>query len=203
MPKQSKTTWLYLYALICVALFIGLMYWIDRLFMNNYIKEAFLSGVTHTVDLPLTTLTSCQNMCGPPGRCSITGTQCLSDIDCYGCQPNTSPDLSNTFLNKNKVYGYSEAGKASYLAPEYSSLVHDMGTQAKTLVEYPDTKPPVYNWGVDKWTKRRNEMRKVHDYTYRPPDNTLFLSTYPSRYSVTGENRYMGPFASNATLMAN
>ena len=94
---------------------------IDNLFDYNYIKECFDTNTTHDVDLPINTKYSCENMCGPPGRCSLTGTQCLSDIDCYGCQPNTSPDLSNTFLNKNKkIIGYDGAGKQSYLAPMYS-----------------------------------------------------------------------------------
>ena len=199
MSKQSK--YLVVYALISVALFIGLMYWIDVLFMNNYIRETFVSGITHTVSLPLMTTTSCQNMCGPPGRCSITGTQCLSDIDCYGCQPNTSPDLSNTFLNEQeRISGYSEGGKSSYLAPEYSTLVHDMGTKAKTLVEYPNTKPPVYNKGVDTWSKKASAMEEIHNLTYRPPSNTLFLSTYPTRWAVTGGSTNEGPYASNATL---
>lgn len=200
MPKQSSNT--IVFALICIALFIGLMYWVDRMFMNNYITECFVSGITHTVDLPLTTLTSCQNMCGPPGRCSITGTQCLSDIDCYGCQPNTSPDLSNTFLNKNaKIYGDSQSGKLSYLAPDYSPLIHDIGTRSKPLGGSPHTKPPVYNKGVDTWTKRASAMRQIHDFTYKPPPNTLFLPAYPTRYGVTGGSNNDGPFASNATLV--
>ena len=85
------------------------MFWTNRMFVNNYIRETFTDGITHTVNLPINTTTSCKNMCGPPNRCSITGTECLSDIDCYGCQPNTSPDLSNTFLNKNKqISGYTQ-----------------------------------------------------------------------------------------------
>ena len=197
MAKQNIVV---MYSLICIALFVGLMYWTNRLFVNNYIKETFTDGKTHTVDLPLTTVTSCQNMCGPPGRCSITGTQCLSDIDCYGCQPNTSPDLSNTFLKKNKIYGYSESGKSSYLSPTYSSLVHDIGTQAKPLNNKSYSNPPRDNWGVDIWTSKSAEMRKIHDKTYRPPTNTMFMPLYPSRPSVTGEFRSRGPFASNATL---
>ena len=197
MAKQSIIV---VYALICIALFIGIMYWTNRLFVNNYIKETFTDGKTHTVDLPLTTIVSCENMCGPAGRCSITGTQCLSDIDCYGCQPNTSPDLSNTFLNQNTVYGYSASGKASYLSPTYSPLIHDTGTKAKPLNDELYSNPPKYNWGVDVWTSKSNQMREIHDLTYRPPLTTMFLPLYPSRPSITGEFRYRGPFASNATL---
>lgn len=199
MSKQSKNV--IIYALICISLFVGLMYWTNRLFVNNYIKETFTDGVTHTVNMPINSTISCKNMCGPPNRCSITGTQCLSDIDCYGCQPNSSPELSNTFLNKNKkIYGYSQAGKLSFLAPEYSSLVHDIGTRARSLVKYPHTAPPQYNKGVDTWSNISEEMKDVYNETYKPPSDTLFIPNYPTRPTATGEYKTDGPFASNATL---
>ena len=129
----------------------------------------------HTVNLPINTSTSCKNMCGPPNRCSITGTECLSDIDCYGCQPNSSPDLSNTFLNKNnQISGYSQAGKLSFLAPEYSPLIHDIGTRSKPLQDNPYIDPPSYNWGFDEWTKKNINMRTVYDKRYEVPPKTVF-----------------------------
>jgi hypothetical protein len=48
-------------------------------------KEGF-SGYSHTVNLPINTSMTCENTCGPPNRCSVTGEQCTSDVDCYGCQ---------------------------------------------------------------------------------------------------------------------
>tara|TARA_Y100000816_G_scaffold174153_1_gene125272 strand:+ start:8832 stop:9455 length:624 start_codon:yes stop_codon:yes gene_type:complete len=201
MSKQKNNN--ITYALICVLLFIGLMYWTNRMFVNNYIRETFADGVTHTVNMPINTTSSCKNMCGPPNRCSITGTECLSDIDCYGCQPNTSPDLSNTFLEKNKkISGYSQAGKLSFLAPDYSPLIHDIGTKSKPLQGDPYIDPPSYNWGFDEWTKKNINMRTVYDKRYEVPPKTVFLSTYPPRPSVTGEYMDSGPFASNATLVS-
>ena len=143
--------------------------------VNNYIREAFADGVTHTVNMPINTTSSCKNMCGPPNRCSITGTECLSDIDCYGCQPNTSPDLSNTFLEKNKkISGYSQAGKLSFLAPDYSPLIHDIGTKSKPLQGDPYIDHPSYNWGFDEWTKKNINMRTVYDKRYEVPPKTVF-----------------------------
>ena len=79
---------------ISLLLIVAIYYWIGYLVKNNYIQECFQSNQTmmgpeysHSVDLPLTTTYSCKNFCGPPARCSITGQQCTSDIDCPGCQP--------------------------------------------------------------------------------------------------------------------
>ena len=201
MTKHSKI--MFNYILICFFLFIGLMYWTNYMFDNNYIRETFSNDVPKTVSMPINTTSSCKNMCGPPNRCSITGTECLSDIDCYGCQPNTSPDLSNTFLNKNKqISGYSQAGKLSFLAPDYSPLIHDIGTKSKPLQGDPYIDPPSYNWGFDEWTKKNINMRTVYDKRYEVPPKTVFLSNYPPRPSITGEYMDSGPFASNATLVS-
>ena len=110
-----------IFALICLLLFIGLMYWTNRMFVNNYIRETFADGITHTVNLPINTTTSCKNMCGPPNRCSITGTECLSDIDCYGCQPETKKE-TNECLTDN-VSPYDATGKLGQnQGLQYSSL---------------------------------------------------------------------------------
>ena len=50
------------------------------------IKEGLTVVDVADVDLPLTTNYSCQNFCGPPSRCSITGEKCMSDKDCIGCK---------------------------------------------------------------------------------------------------------------------
>ena len=83
---------------ISLLLIVAIYYWIGYLVKNNYIQECFQSNQTmmgpeysHSVDLPLTTTYSCKNFCGPPARCSITGQQCTSDIDCPGCQPYVPP----------------------------------------------------------------------------------------------------------------
>ena len=196
------------YALITLALFLILMNATTYMFTNMYIStekhdiESFASGTTHNVNLPLNTTYSCENMCGPPGRCSITGTQCLSDIDCYGCQPNSSPDLNNTFLLENKkIIGANDGGKMSFLAPSYSPLVKDISYHAKrNKSDDPYTRPVQFFQGHDTWTTKAADMRKIYDLTYQPPPNTPYLSKYPARFSATGMFRYTGPYASNASL---
>lgn len=200
---MSKQSIMNIFLLICISLFIGLMYWTNFMFTNNYIRETFSDGVTNTVNMPINTKTTCKNMCGPPNKCSITGTDCLSDIDCYGCQPNSSSDLSNTFLENNnqKIFGYSQSGKLSFLAPNYSPLTNDIGTRSKPLHDSPHIDPSPYNWGNDEWTKKNQDMKTVFDKRYKPPPKTMFLSSYPPRPSITGEYQDTGPFAANATLV--
>ena len=59
-----------------------------REYFNNYQRS---QAYSHTVDLPINTTFSCENMCGPTAVCSITGEQCTSDIDCHGCLPQEGP----------------------------------------------------------------------------------------------------------------
>ena len=70
---------------IFIILSIPLFYFIFYFPINNNI-EGLTFVNAENVDLPLTTNYSCKNFCGPPGRCSITGQQCLSDTDCFGCK---------------------------------------------------------------------------------------------------------------------
>ena len=206
MSKRPSYT--IFYALITLALFLIVMHATTYMFKNMYIStekrgsEAFTSGSTHNVDLPLNTTYSCENMCGPPGRCSITGTQCLSDIDCYGCQPNSSPDLNNTFLMENqKIIGDNDGGKMSFLAPSYSPLTKDISYNTKRImVGDPYVRPTQFFKGHDTWTSKAADMRKIYDLTYQPPADTPYLSTYPMRFSATGAFRCTGPYASNASL---
>ena len=55
---------------------------------RSYYTDLGLPGTSHTVNLPINTTFECENKCMPPARCSITGQQCSSDIDCCGCNPN-------------------------------------------------------------------------------------------------------------------
>jgi len=63
------------------------------------LKEGY-NNYSDNVDLPINTKYSCKNMCGPHATCSLTGEQCTSDIDCYGCQPTnqTKKNLMDFFL---------------------------------------------------------------------------------------------------------
>ena len=200
--KILKNKHVTILALIFVFVTIGIFAWASYLFDSYYLYETFTDGKTHNVDLPINTTTTCKNMCGPPNRCSITGTQCLSDIDCYGCQPNTSPDHSDTFMQptNNKIYKNDEGGKLSFLAPKYSTLIRDPTHNSKRLGGKLYSGPPKYNMGVDTWKSTFDDMREIHDFTYEVPADTPYLSKYPERYSATGEFIYKGPFAANATM---
>ena len=57
---------------------------------RSYYTDLGLPGTNHTVNLPINTTFECENKCMPPARCSITGQQCSSDIDCCGCNPNAT-----------------------------------------------------------------------------------------------------------------
>lgn len=150
---------------------------------------------TVTVSLPLTTTYSCANMCGPTARCSITGQQCTADIDCPGCQPQSS---FQSFKN-NCIPGENDAGKlTSGATPTYSSLTTDIGTRAK-LFASKLSKPAQANFGVNTWRSSFDEERKMFDNRYKC-NNYPFLMNYPTRYSATGEFLEKEPLASNAYL---
>ena len=118
--KLSKKSYPILFLILISFILLILIYkWIDYLANNKYIVECFSNlqpvkediygGTTsHSVDLPLTTTYSCKNFCGPTARCSITGQQCFTDIDCPGCQPYSPP-----LPNKKDVCisGDDDAGK--------------------------------------------------------------------------------------------
>jgi hypothetical protein len=201
--KPLKLPVFIMFALISILLFIGINKWMHLLLTKEYVVECLTNpnqAYTHTVNLPINTTYSCKNMCGPYSRCSLTGETCLSDVDCYGCQPNTS-ELSNTFIESNVVKGEDDAGKYSYLTPTYSELTTDPGTRAK-LIEPSDkfTPPPDYNTGVNMWRAQFDQGESLYDEVYKPPATLTNLPTYPPRYSLSGQFIEYGPLASNAYL---
>ena len=206
MPNNMKPLKLpvfIMFALICVLLFIGINKWMHLLLTKEYVVECMTNpdqAETHTVNLPINTTYSCKNMCGPYGKCSITGERCLSDVDCYGCQPSTG-ELSKTFLETNSVQGDDDAGKYSYLTPNYSELTTDAGTRAKLIAPSDKfTPPPAYNTGVNMWRAQFDEGESLYDKVYKPPATLTNLPTYPPRYSLSGQFTESGPLASNAYL---
>ena len=141
----SKNT--ILIALISFLLLICIFKWINYLVTNNYVKlsqEGFDTNTqatrdtgspdtSHNVDMPLTTTSSCKNMCGPPNRCSITGQQCMSDIDCPGCEPQVPPLSPSTGEN---IIGDDDAGKLTAgVTPNYSPLTTGFGTQTRLRLQ--------------------------------------------------------------------
>ena len=201
-----------LFALISFLLLICIFKWINYLVINKYIIKPFIEGfdpntqvirdtgspdTTHNVDLPLTTTTSCKNMCGPPNRCSITGQQCLSDIDCPGCQPLVPPLKPD---DGSKIIGDDDAGKLTVgVTPNYSPLTTGFGTQSRIYTSDKFEKPAAPNLGTNTWSKRFNEDRKLFDDRYKP-SGLKNMPSYADRYSITGDFVDEGPLASNSYL---
>lgn len=197
-----------LIALICLLLFVGIFKWINYLVNNKFVKliiEGFDtntqairdtgdSSTSHNVDVPLTTTSSCKNMCGPPNRCSITGEQCSSDIDCTGCQPVIPPDTPNTGEN---IVGNDDAGKLSSLALNYSPLTTGFGTQARIYTEDKFSKPAMPNLGRDTWSDKFIKGRKLFDDRYKP-SGLKNMPSYSDSYSITGQFVDEGPIPANA-----
>ena len=166
-------------------------------FDTQITRDIGMPNTTHNVDLPLTTTYSCENKCGPPNRCSKTGEQCMTDIDCPGCQPYVPP-LSDT-ASRN-VPGENDAGKLTVgMTPNYSELTTDIGTQATLITNQKFKKPAMPNLGVDTWSAKFNESRKMFDDRYKPAGLNR-MPTYPERYSLSGQFLDEGPLASNSYL---
>jgi len=202
--------------LISFILFVLLFNWIDYLtsekyivdpkfdnifegFTNNITGEKYDGSTSHTVDLPLTTSYSCKNFCGPTARCSITGQQCFTDIDCPGCQPYVPP-LKKT---PNCVPGDNDAGKLTLgVTPQYSSLTSGYGTHETIITPNMYSKPDQPNFGVDVWMSKFNEDNKLFDKRYKP-SGLQFMPNYPEKYTLSGNFIEDGPYASNAYIPKN
>lgn len=200
--------YLIIWSFILLFLTIYIFNWGDYLIKNGYIVEQFTSlgpiidngspSTNHTVSLPLTTTTTCQNMCGPNNRCSLTGEQCSSDIDCFGCNPHTKQFAAeNSQLVDYR--GQNDAGKlTTEQTPTYSVLTTDIGTHAK-LVNKPDAPPPGYFKGVDTWRETFDAQKELFDKRYSPAAQS-FMPNYPKRPTLSGEFVDDGPLAANAFL---
>jgi hypothetical protein len=195
MENQRYTLFL---AVIGFILLVSLFKWINYLSANNYIVECFQQNnsnvsdaTSHSVDLPLTTTTSCRNFCAPAtARCAITGHQCTADIDCPGCQPQN-----------DNIVGDNSAGKLTYNStPQYSTLTSDMGTKSMTFLDKEFSKTPSPAFGVNTWRDDFEAEQKLFDKRYKPPSTLTNMPSYPKRYSVTGDYLEDGPLASNATI---
>jgi hypothetical protein len=161
---------------------------------NNYVLESSLTS--HTVNMPLTTKYSCNNFCGPPSKCSITGDQCTSDVDCPGCLPY-EPKKTEKDVN---IPGDNDAGKLTFnLTPTYSTLTTDIGTRARLVTKDKFAKPAMPDLGVNTWKSSFDKDTKEFDNVYKP-DKLENMPNYKTRYSLSGEFMDEGPLPSNAYL---
>jgi len=201
--------------IIGLALFSLFLFWWVIKYGDYLIKEGKISGpfvvenfinivedtggspeTTHTINLPINTTYSCENMCGPMARCSITGEQCSTDVDCYGCQPKISHvERQNTA----DIGGQNDAGKLTQgQQPTYSVLTTDIGTQAKLFGDKLEP-PPQYNQGVNTWRPTFNVGAELFDKRYNPGSQP-FMPTYPERTTLSGQFIDDGPLAANDYL---
>lgn len=185
--------------LICFGLLLLIFNWITYLTNNNYIVECFDTNNTVTVDLPLTTTYSCQNFCGPTSRCSISGQQCFTDIDCPGCQPNTPSSRQNNITNNTtNIPGDNDAGKLTVgVTPQYSTLTSGYGTHQKVITNDMFSKPSYPSFGINTWISEFNTQQKWFNDKFKP-DKLEYMPNYPERYSLTGEFINDGPLPSNS-----
>jgi hypothetical protein len=188
--------------LVCLcAILLGIIFfWIDFLALNNYVTECFTlypnaEATSDSVDLPLTTKYSCKNFCGPNARCSITGQQCMADIDCPGCQPY-SPPLPRY---NDSIPGDNDAGKLTIgVTPQYSPLTSGYGTHERVITKNMFSKPSMPNFGGNIWIDQFKKDQELFDKRYKPP-GLKYMPNYPQRYSLTGQFIEDGPFPSNST----
>lgn len=149
---------------------------------------------TQTVNLPLTTTTSCNNICGPTSRCSITGQQCMTDLDCSGCMPSKTTTSSSASAT---VPPNDDAGKLTVgVTPTYSPLTTGYGTRAKEIHPNTYTPPAKANFGTNTWKAAFQQGDALFKQRYGidlPP-------VFPKQYSLTGDFEDDGPFPANAIL---
>lgn len=205
---NSKNTYTRICLMFCSFLLLLIIFkMIHYLLTQKYIVECFSdaqpiqediigNSTSHTVNLPLTTTYSCKNFCGPNARCSITGQQCFTDIDCPGCQPYSPPLPKNSDIN---VPGNDDAGKLTWgVTPQYSSLTSGYGTKERIITPNVFSKPSQPNFGVNTWSSSFNKGQQLFDKRYKPTNNSM--PNYSSQYSLTGEFISDGPYAANAYL---
>jgi len=196
-----------LLCILSITLFVMVMSYSSYLINNNYIVECFTSFIAkdigspetnHNVDQPINTKFSCKNMCGPLARCSISGEQCTSDVDCFGCVPKINKTSQESGKN---ILGVNESGKLTMgVTPTYSTLTTDIGTSASLINKDANDKPPEYNQGVDIWKSSFDNDYKLFNNRYKPPNNLTYEPNYPNRFTMSGEFIDDGPLASNAYL---
>jgi hypothetical protein len=198
--------------LISLVLIVGIFYWTNYLTIHNYIVECFTdmnitvntntTELSQTVRQPINTRYSCKNMCGPLARCSITGEQCQSDQDCYGCKPMFSNPEQLKITED--VPGYNDSGKLGQSGLLYSQLTADSLTRNAGEIQHNQLKPPPKaQLGVDTWRIGFDEGLKYYldRHTYVNNENlfqNVNMPNYPERYTATGEFLERGPIPANS-----
>ena len=161
----------------------------------NNLKENFTNN--NNVNLPFNTKVSCLNKCAPGNNsCYITGEQCISDGDCYGCEILDQPHIQK----HSTVIGANDAGKLSdNMTPSYSVLTTDIGSKA-AIYNYSELNkpPPQYNKGINTWRTVFDEGKLLFDKRYNP---SIMIDGIEPNYeempTLSGEFSVIGPKPSN------
>jgi hypothetical protein len=163
-------------------------------------KESFDSydgnNYSNTVDLPINTTYSCKNMCGSNAICILTGEQCTSDIDCYGCRPkskkkNQTSKSVNSYKDNKKL---TEAFTSTF-----SVLTNDIGTKTYFFEDKINSPALYYNKGINTWRDTFNKEQELYDKRYKYNSSSK-IHKYKTSPTLSGEFLVVGPQASNATL---
>jgi hypothetical protein len=208
---------LFFYWICIILIVLYIFHWGTYLTKNKYIVECFTgnrdeavnplqyqyqeqNGVVgdkgYIVNMPINTTSSCKNMCGPLNRCSITGENCRSDVDCFGCKPLIS---GHTNIKSKNVPGDNDAGKMTGgYTPTYSVLTTDIGTAAAPYKRdgYDSSRAPNYAKGVNTWFSLFQQGQTLFKTRYEPNGLKYELS-YPPQYTLSGEFIDNGPLSSN------
>lgn len=174
---------------------------------------------SHTVNLPINDPVSCKNFCGPNAKCLLTGEQCTSDVDCYGCNPGPKPPSACT---TEEVMPYDDAGKLGQnLGLQYSPLTTGYDKHNADFAQiYPgskDSQLTVPYQGLDIWTDSFNKGLQLYNRSRESADEyaegisnaipvasksklPYYQAKYPMTVSLTGQFYETTPPASNAAL---
>lgn len=173
---------------------------------------------SHTVNLPINDPVSCKNFCGPKATCLLTGEQCTSDIDCYGCNPG--PKQQGECVTK-EVPPYDAGGKLSQQGLQYSPLTTGYNNHNTDFAQiYPNSKDAqikIPYQGLDLWTVSFNKGLELYNKTRESADKysqgvsnaipianqsklSNFEPKYPMSISATGQFYETTPPAANSSL---
>ena len=180
---------------------------------NNENYETLVNKYSHSVNLPLTDDQSCQNACYN-AKCSKTGKQCSTDVDCYedGCKTllqKVHDKLVNDEMAPKDPQNYipigeEQTGRLIYNQnPQHSALTYDIGTKASIINK--DAKVPRPYDGVKIWQPAYNAKAQLIDdalaYEYAAePEQYRSTPVYPTTLTATGLFYDIGPTAANSYL---
>lgn len=157
---------------------------------NNIYPNVNAWDINRSVNLPLTTTESCENMCGPAGRCSLTNEQCVKDVDCYGCGHFPLHKKGGPYVKGYRGAGKSVPGENA----NYSQLTTDIGTWGEPI-EGGDEEPAGYYKGYNNWQHKFDQGMKIYNKKYYTGENNYV--DYKERKTMSGDFITNMPYSAN------